>query len=280
MRRAEKIGIIIVVLTILAIVGTRIGPIMPVTINIAIGSSMFPTIENGDMLVGVSKYIASIKPGDIALYKENGEYIGHRVIAVTDEYVVFTGDNNLLPDGKVPVSDVYYKVILTIPPYIWVPLFSSTLSAYGVFLMWMNNKKEQENEADVYSVTILIYFIALLAFSIGLVIISLSTPISLFVKPNPLPTIESYSENGSSLVVSFTDKIDNNPECRATISEKNIDIPLVCNKIEDNKIIIDVSPIIKQCKSSCITQIEINYRVNNPYYNVTVSYPITTVVTG
>jgi len=62
-----------------------------------VGSSMLPTIHDGDYLV-IDTTPESIELGDIIVYKHNNELIGHRVIKITSEGYIVKGDNNPAPD--------------------------------------------------------------------------------------------------------------------------------------------------------------------------------------
>ena len=282
MEKSEIIGLVMALLILSFFLGNRFGPVMPVTFSLAVGSSMFPTISNGEMLVAVSKQLVDIRPGDIAIYKNGQEFVVHRVIEINGNYAIFKGDNNLISDGIVPLSNVYYKVVAILPVQVWVPAFALLFSGYGIFLIYRRNKLSKDKSAlsEVYSVSTLLYFTAVLAFAIGLTLNTISTTTYMIVKPNPLPTIEMYDESDHYLIVEFTQPLDSPPACKASLTGSPFNtISLPCGK-SGKKVIIDLSRVESVCRGPCTVEINISYKVDSRYYDVTVTYPITTVVGG
>ena len=276
MERSETIGLFLALFISIVFLGSYIGPIAPISFSLALGSSMFPTISNGDMLVCVSKYLSPIKPGDIAVYKKGGEYIVHRVLYINGSYVVFKGDNNMVPDEKVPASNVYFKVVAILPPYIWVPLFSIGLSLYGVGLILGRKRGKTAKEIEVYSVSTILYFTSISAIVILLAVNSLSATPLYLVKPNPLPKITEFSFDANTLQIHFDNPIRGNITCSGVIDGKAV--PLSCAR-SGSQVVIDVSPLKERCNGLCPVQIVVTYKVDSPY-NVVVKYPIATTVAG
>lgn len=270
MEKTEVAGLVIVFLMLIMLLGNKLGPILPVALSIAVGSSMFPTINNGDLIVAVSKQLTPIEPGDIAIYKKDGVYVVHRVLSINDNYAVFKGDNNVVPDERVPISSIYFKVVGALPLHIWVPLFSGALSFYGVILI-MKRRASRAGEVEVYSLVSVLYFVAIVA-AIVLLSVNLLTDTSAFlVKPNPLPTVESLTPSTRAITVVFDAPLNGYVTCSGVVDGKEVQVPCLS---EGNRVKIDILELVRICASSvCPTKLIINYHVNSPY-NVTVSYSI------
>ncbi|MBS3748179.1 MAG: signal peptidase I [Candidatus Thermoplasmatota archaeon] len=83
-----------------------------------VGISMYPQVYTGDIFV-IQKSDSpnfSILIGDIIVFYDNEQYIGHRIIDITDDYVVTKGDFN---NGyeRVQYNQIVGKVIKTINRY-------------------------------------------------------------------------------------------------------------------------------------------------------------------
>ncbi|MBR2929894.1 MAG: S24/S26 family peptidase [Clostridia bacterium] len=66
------------------------------------GTSMLPTIRDGQDSVILEAISARLKKYDVALYmRQNGVYVLHRVIDVTDEGYVFIGDNQFVKESGI-----------------------------------------------------------------------------------------------------------------------------------------------------------------------------------
>lgn len=93
------------------------GPAMYVVVR---GNSMWPTYENGDLLVIVSA--ADYRPGVAAAYRVppgdlgEGRIVVHRVVAVAGGHFTMKGDNNPEPDPAAPArTDMVGTVALEVP---------------------------------------------------------------------------------------------------------------------------------------------------------------------
>jgi len=78
-------------------------------LGIGNGTSMYPTIKNGDYMI-IDLTPEDIKVGDIIVYvhyipNKGLIKIGHRVIAITDNGYIVMGDNNEEPDPWIVKED-------------------------------------------------------------------------------------------------------------------------------------------------------------------------------
>ncbi|MBQ3070027.1 MAG: ATP-binding cassette domain-containing protein [Clostridia bacterium] len=82
------------------------------TITISVtGTSMTPTLDPRDAVVLQDVKGHSIQKGDILLYRrESGQYVLHRVVNVTDEYLDFCGDAQVYLEKHIPKSAVIARV--------------------------------------------------------------------------------------------------------------------------------------------------------------------------
>ena len=109
---------LVVVLLILFVVSKYM--YLPVAFFVVGGSSMKPTLNMGDIIIGLRE---SFSEGDIVVWCTTSfSCVAHRVISVNENYVVTKGDNNPLHDLPIPKSFVKYKVIGSIPLTVWFPL--------------------------------------------------------------------------------------------------------------------------------------------------------------
>lgn len=97
------------------------------------GTSMYPTLEEGDMVVVVSVPYSSIKVGDIVVYdppcSATGNPVIHRVVGVDAGGLVTMGDANPFTDqaagiasGLVTAACVEGEVVFVVP-YLEKPAF-------------------------------------------------------------------------------------------------------------------------------------------------------------
>jgi len=106
--------------------------ISPISLDIVIGHSMYPTLKQGDLALGISTSLSGYRPGDIVIYCRSASYcIIHRVIETGNGTITTKGDFNPIPDPPVSPSEVKYRVVLSIPAWIWIPsLFLLTSLSY------------------------------------------------------------------------------------------------------------------------------------------------------
>lgn len=90
------------------------------------GTSMYPTLEEGDMVVVVSVPYSSLKAGDIIVYdppcSATGNSVIHRVVGIEVGGLITRGDNNPSTDqvggiatGPVTASCVEGEVVFVVP---------------------------------------------------------------------------------------------------------------------------------------------------------------------
>lgn len=101
-----------------------------VAVNVkAIGISMFPLLWPG-MELRITK-ATDIKKNDIVVFKrDDGKWIGHRVIATT-ELIECRGDSCINADKPVPLSNIIGKVTHFTICGITVPLNNCIANLYG-----------------------------------------------------------------------------------------------------------------------------------------------------
>jgi len=80
------------------------------------GKSMEPILQTGDLVFIVKVPPNSLNVGDVIVYKRpTGEFVIHRIIKILRIgkviAVVPKGDNNMLPDGEIPITWIVGKVI-------------------------------------------------------------------------------------------------------------------------------------------------------------------------
>lgn len=85
---------------------------------IVVSESMLPGYEVGDIIVGKPADASELSVGDVAAYKLTSPVadqvsvtVVHRVVDITDEGLVFKGDNNAGCDDLVMSEQVLYKII-------------------------------------------------------------------------------------------------------------------------------------------------------------------------
>jgi len=102
---------------------------LPVALLVVTGSSMEPSLESGDLVIGVSPgLVGGVKIGEIVVYCLDAALrtgcIVHRVIDIhrvgNSLLVVTRGDALQRPDPPVPVSLISYVIVVRIPRIIWV----------------------------------------------------------------------------------------------------------------------------------------------------------------
>ena len=105
----------------------------PVLIARANGTSMYPTIHDGDVVVILRG--AEFGVGDIVTFDRRERVVAHRVIGIyADGRVVETkGDNLDRPDGYSWREDITGKVVLVGP---WWILFAPQMVAVALGVVW------------------------------------------------------------------------------------------------------------------------------------------------
>lgn len=87
--------------------------IFGITVFEIISGSMEPTINVKDLIV-VSE-TDKIKENDIITYRDNDDFITHRIIKIDGDIITTKGDSNNSSDNKIRKNEIIGKVIFTIP---------------------------------------------------------------------------------------------------------------------------------------------------------------------
>jgi len=102
--------------------------------------SMKPTMDTGDIAIGIPMPTDSIQLGDIVQYAQEGDIIVHRVYDIYDvagsKLFITKGDANNAPDKSVvSPNQILGKVVFTIPKLGWASITIKTLftEAYAFF---------------------------------------------------------------------------------------------------------------------------------------------------
>ena len=77
--------------------------------------SMYPTIEVGDIvIVNITK---DVKENDIIVYKDEENFITHRIVKKTSEEIITKGDANNTEDAPINENAILGKVVNKIPHF-------------------------------------------------------------------------------------------------------------------------------------------------------------------
>ena len=126
-RRSTILGAVLLAIIMLLFIGRVVG--FPVAVIIVSGRSMEPTLEVGDIVVGVK---SAYSVGDIVIWCASPTYcVVHRVIEISNRTVVTKGDNNPSPDPPIPRSLVKYRVVTVIRRWEWLPFVGAGLLIYA-----------------------------------------------------------------------------------------------------------------------------------------------------
>lgn len=87
--------------------------IFGITVFEIISGSMEPTINVKDLII-VSE-TDKIKENDIITYRDNDDFITHRVIKIEGDVITTKGDSNNSTDNKIKKDEIIGKVLFTIP---------------------------------------------------------------------------------------------------------------------------------------------------------------------
>ncbi|MGB9707692.1 MAG: signal peptidase I, partial [Microgenomates group bacterium] len=74
------------------------------------GQSMFPLLQENDIVFFKKIPFSKIKINDIIVFKKNSQLITHRVIYKNKKYLITKGDNNPKSDGKIFSKQIIGKV--------------------------------------------------------------------------------------------------------------------------------------------------------------------------
>jgi len=118
----------------------------PVTLLLVSGDSMLPTYRTGDLVLGVATYLDGYRVGDAVVWFATVTHgVIHRVVNVSDNYVVTKGDNNPISDPPVPKDWVKYVAVLWIPREAWIP---TALGLVGFYFYRSKSRKAKHQESE------------------------------------------------------------------------------------------------------------------------------------
>lgn len=142
------------------------------------GSSMYPSIYPGDMLLCVSAKLTGVQVGDVYVYSTlPGRYVVHRIVNQSGNLYLFKGDNNLHVDGYVVSENVICKVVLRIPRAVWITTLAVSLGVSYTYSLARKKRSEQ-----LLSIAVVLIMVTVISTGV----LTLREP-DVYVKPNPTP---------------------------------------------------------------------------------------------
>ena len=116
--------------------------------------SMEDTIKVKDIVI--VKITKDVKNNEIISYEDNNKIITHRIIKITDNYIVTKGDANNSEDKPITKEKVVGKVVCIIPKVaIWQKVFASppvfisgSITIILLYLVYVN-KDEEEKKGNI-----------------------------------------------------------------------------------------------------------------------------------
>jgi signal peptidase len=144
------------------LIGSLLGAFFdrPVFLSYAYSGSMSPTINKGDLFL-INPLDRNPDVGDVAVFKANGRWTVHRIVAITERGYITKGDNNVATDqqnGLYPLvrkEDVIGKVVE-------IGSHPLVVRRGGTFIESVRSRL-----TNVYSAVVILIFGALLTFSGG-----------------------------------------------------------------------------------------------------------------
>jgi len=108
--------------------------------------SMEPNIHTSDTIL--IKKSGNYKKGDIVTYKDNNDYVTHRIVSVNEDNIITKGDANNTEDSPIKEKDIIGKVIFKMTmlsflvyllnkPIIWILVF-----IIGILIIFVIPDKE------------------------------------------------------------------------------------------------------------------------------------------
>lgn len=133
----------------------------PLGLSMVVGFSMYPHLKPGDLVVGVATWAGGFGVGDVVVYCTGVFHcVVHRVVDAGGGFVVAKGDYNPAPDPPVPLSEVKYRVVASIPLELWLPALLLFLSSAFIPFWDLRRLLEPFNlEASLFVFFILIYVV-------------------------------------------------------------------------------------------------------------------------
>jgi signal peptidase I len=151
---------------------------LPIAFMLIVGRSMEPRYRVGDLVVGVATYLKSFGIGDVVVWCRDflrTACVVHRVIDVSEGYIVTKGDANPGPDSPVPSLWVSYVVVSYVPLYLWFPLIGLVIFLAG-YASYIESEKRLYIQTGFVAIAIIASYIAINAFILGFTYIDNSPP--------------------------------------------------------------------------------------------------------
>ncbi|MGB9725569.1 MAG: signal peptidase I [Fervidicoccaceae archaeon] len=156
---------------VLITVGPHFFP-FPLSLNIVWGFSMYPSLKPADMVISASTKLVSYSPGDVVIYCPSAFHcIIHRVMSINESTVITKGDFNPIPDPPVRPSEVEYRVLLSIPAWLWISLLMISIS-----LSYVDLRNLKRSLLSEFSLEAFLYIMVLLALMLTFVLVILQSP--------------------------------------------------------------------------------------------------------
>ncbi|PUA31281.1 MAG: signal peptidase I [Zestosphaera tikiterensis] len=216
----------------------------PVALFVVSGDSMLPTLKTGDFVLGVATYLSGYGVGDVVVWYATVAYgTIHRVVNVSEGYVVTKGDNNPLPDPSIPASFVKYKVVSHIPSEFWIPAVLA-LTAFYVF------KKRREIASTLKTITpgemrvayaVFIFFVIVDIATVFLVGVQYFSPATVLIKPSVELRGMEVSKDGGSVYLTFT--VENAEPLNVSLCEVtllNATFPCLTHRLVGSVAVVEV----------------------------------------
>jgi len=184
----------------------------PVALLLVSGDSMLPTYRTGDLVLGVATYLVGYRVGDIVVwYATYTHGVIHRVISISDNYMITKGDNNPISDPPVPKEWVRYVVVLWIPREAWIPVALGLAGLY-FYRSKSRNGERQKNEDDdirlasvvlvvfsILNITVL-FLVPVYWFSYGVVLLVPRVELRGFAMENFTTAVAEYTVYNAEIV--------------------------------------------------------------------------------
>ncbi|MEM0021651.1 MAG: signal peptidase I [Fervidicoccaceae archaeon] len=188
------------ILIFLLAIGSRLFS-FPASINIVWGFSMYPTLKPGDLALSISTSISSYSPGDIVIYCSDPFHCTiHRVLNVSDGIVTTKGDFNPIPDPPVKRESVRYKLLLSVPAWLWI----SSLFILSIF-SYIDIRKFEESLLSPFSLEAFVFTLVLLVLVLSFLFTVIQAPGKAAEIQLPSITLSSIglSENKTLVVLNY-----------------------------------------------------------------------------
>lgn len=118
--------------------------------------SMSGTIEVGDVII--VKLTKDVKLEDIVVYRQDKNFITHRIIKMDGEEIITKGDANNTEDIPITINDIIGRVIFTVrkvgiwkkvlfTPQVLISL-TITIVLIGITIIYNPKENKKENESE------------------------------------------------------------------------------------------------------------------------------------